>query len=149
MVRRDLSEIIRDPRLLALYDHWRENRRGSSLPARMSLDPVKIPKVLSIIFVCDYEPSSGRLRYRLAGEDIAAMYSEPLRGRYQDELFPADRRSAHLARVKRIMSLPAIAYSHGDIYGYGFSDRLGSGERLGLPLANNGRDPDAIVGATA
>lgn len=142
-----LAARIADPRLRLLYAHWEETRASRRMPARHALDPVKIPTVLSIIFLCDYERDTGRLRYRLAGEEIRGAYDEEITGRCQDEVFAGAERDRHLARVRRIMEHPAIIHATGEVYG--FAGRRGTGERLGLPLSTDGTTADGVVGATA
>ena len=142
-----LATRIVDPRLRSLYVHWNELRAGRPMPSRKAIDPVKIPTVLSIVFLCDYERPSGRLRYRLAGEEIRNSYTEEITGRCQDELFEGAERERHLARARRIMENPAIIHSTGEVYG--FAGRRGTGERIGLPLSTDGTTADAVIGATA
>jgi len=141
-----LATRISDPRLRLLYAHWDEARAGRQMPSRRALDPVRIPSVLSIIFLCDYERDTGRLRYRLAGEEIRGAYDEEITGRCQDEVFAGAERDRHLARVRRIMENPTIIHATGEVYG--FAGRRGTGERLGLPLSTDGTTADGVVGAT-
>lgn len=114
---------------------------------RSEIDPVQIAHALSITFLCDYERASGRLRYRLVGEDIAERYNVPLRGRYQDEAYSIDEREGHLARVACVMETPAIIHTIGAVHV--IRRRLGIGERLGLPLGSDGHTADGLIGATA
>lgn len=117
------------------------------LPARSDIDAIRIPHVLSVVFICDYERDTARLRYRLVGEDVGEMYRVPLRGRYQDEFTAPDEREGHLARIREFMEFPAVNYSVGEVYA--FNQRQGAGERLLLPLASDGQTADAVIGATA
>lgn len=142
-----LAGQIADPRLRALYLHWNEIRGGRAMPARRSIDPVLIPTVLSIIFLCDYEADTERLRYRLVGEEIRGTYDKEITGRYQDELFEGAERERHILRTRRVMRGPAIIHASGEVYG--FAGRRGMGERIGLPLSTDGKTADAVIGATA
>src|SRR3546814_2065265 len=98
------------------------------LPARSDIDPMQIPHVLSVTFVCDYQRDTARLRYRLVGEKLGGMYPVPLRGRYQDVFAAPGEREAHLARIREFMELPAISHSVGEVYA--FNRKQGNGERL-------------------
>lgn len=142
-----LAARLSDPRLRLLYEHWIEIRGNRPLPARRSVDPVKIPSVLSSVFICDYERAAGRLRYSLVGEDVRTRYGCEIIGRYQDELFQGLAREALLRRIRTLMETPAISYSYGEVHG--FAGRHGAGERLALPLASDGINPDSLIGAVA
>ena len=146
MTQQSLMTSLGDSRLQQLFAHWDTVRGTRIMPARRDIDPIMIPQVLSIIFVCDYERATGRLRYRLAGEDIGRRYRGGLPGRYQDELYALQEREPYLARIKEIMETPAIFQAQGGVY---VADaRRGNGERLMLPLAADGRTADALIGAT-
>jgi len=142
-----LAAHIADRRLRSLYLYWNELRGGRLMPARQAIDPVRIPTVLSIIFLCDYEADTERLRYRLVGEDIRGAYAREITGRYQDELFEGAERERHILRARRVMRGPAIIHASGEVYG--FAGRRGMGERIGLPLSTDGKTADAVIGATA
>ena len=122
-------------------------RNGRSMPRRCEIDPVVIPRVLSIIFLCDYERDGARLRYRVVGEDIRDAHDRDMQGRYQDELFDGPERERHFARTRRVMETPSLIYAVGEVYG--FAGRRGTGERIGLPLSEDGVVADALIGATA
>ncbi|MET4699746.1 hypothetical protein ABIE65_002778 [Constrictibacter sp. MBR-5] len=142
-----LAAQITDPRLRSLYLHWNDIRGARDMPARQAIDPVRIPTVLSIIFLCDYDADTERLRYRLAGEEIRGAYAREITGRYQDELFEGAERERHILRTRRVMRGPAILHASGEVYG--FAGRRGMGERIGLPLSTDGKTADAVIGATA
>src|SRR5690606_1004877 len=141
-----LAAQVKDPRLRRLFDHWSELRRDCELPPRRSSDPVQIPSILSAIFICDYDFDTGRLRYRLVGEDIRSCYPQDITGTYMDELFQACDREEHRFRARMVMDTPAIYYARGEIYG--FAGRYGTGERLALPLSSSGNAPDGLIGAS-
>ena len=132
--------------LRALLEHWLAIRGDRLMPARRDLDPVRIVKTLPRIWICDYEPEGDRFVFRLAGEEIRAVYPTDLRGKCITELFAANERPGILARLHAVIEEPCIAHSIGAIYS--MIGRAGSGERLMLPLSKDGRVGHGVVGAT-
>ena len=98
------------------------------------------------IWICDYEPEGDRFVFRLAGEETRAVYPTDLRGKCITELFAANERPGILARLHAVIEEPCIAHSIGAIYS--MIGRAGSGERLMLPLSEDGHVGRGVVGAT-
>ena len=130
--------------VIALWLKWRGTRR---MPARTDIDPVALGTALPIVWLCDYEAEPGRFRCRLAGEKIAALYDGPMAGRYVEDILGSDRISEVMSRYKRVVDEPAIGHAAGRIYLH--KDRRLVGERILLPLADDGRTPDGVLGTTS
>ena len=137
---------VRDERLRLLLAHWLKIRRGRLMPPRTQLDPVALKPVLSFLWICDYDREAAAFRYRLTGEAINAVHGGNLRGMSVETLFSPEARSGVIARMLAVVQDRAIFHAIGDIYSTRM--RTGAGERLILPLASDGKVPDALVGAT-
>lgn len=137
----------RDPlirHVIALWLGWRGARR---MPARTDVDPVGLDGALPVVWLCDYERSAGRFRCRLAGDRIDILYGGRVAGRHLDDFVPSDRIAEVLGRYNRVVTEPAIGHAAGRVY-LERGRRL-VGERILLPLAADGRTPDAVLGATS
>ena len=146
MLNLDAFAYVRDERLRLLLAHWLKIRKGRLIPPRAELDPVALKPVLPFLWICDYDREAGTLRYRLAGEAINAVYGGNLRGISMETMFSPETRPDVMARMLGVVQDGAVFHAIGDIYSTRM--RTGAGERLILPLASDGRLPDAMVGAT-
>lgn len=138
---------VKEPRLRALLAHWLEVRGGREVPRRRDIDALRIPSVLSIVWICDYDRPSGDFRVRLAGDDVLRMYKGDLRGHSVRNLYAPEEQEVVMERMRRVATEPCIVHLSGTIYG--FSHHTGQGERLMLPLAGDGAAVESVVGASA
>jgi hypothetical protein len=72
------SEVIQNPRLLALARYWNAKRGEKQLPARADIDPVEVPSLLPIVLLAEIE--DGAPRVRLLGSEATAAYGAEIRG---------------------------------------------------------------------
>lgn len=136
---------VSDERLRSVLAHWFEIRRGRLLPSRLDIDPGRIRAALPYVWLCDYEPESGSFRYRLAGEEVNALYGISLAGRDLGESLPGDIAPGALARYRNMAQEPVVIHMKGKIH---FTDgRAFDGERLVLPLGADGVRMDTLWGA--
>jgi hypothetical protein len=108
------------------------------MPTRADIDPTDIPWALSRLYLVDYDPASGRFRYRVAGSEVEAMYTDftgrhSVRGMHLDELLVPSEAAMVINRWKPLPVRGAIIHMQGLIYS--LSNRAAVGERLLLPLA--------------
>lgn len=145
------APLIGDKRLAELWRHWLEARSVRMMPARRDIDAARIPSLLAHLFVYDYHPDPDRFYCRLAGEDIFAAAGIRGARKFLDELFVPPMLERVRDRYRRVIGRPGsdrpmILHSRGLL-------RVASGyripgERLVLPLANDGETADGLVGAT-
>jgi len=82
------SPPLADEGLRALYEYWRVlGLQSGGLPPLTAFDPLCLPRVLPNIWVIEAEPESGRLRMRLAGECINAIYRRSIGRKFFAEVF--------------------------------------------------------------
>jgi hypothetical protein len=134
-----VSQLLRSPHLLKLFDYWCSKRHGRPMPSRDDIDPVDIGWALSRLFLVDYSPEDG-FRYRLAGAEIASLlgrgnmkgltlrdFLSPERARFVEE------RWLPLVRERCIVAMTGRIYLA--------AERTPVGERLLLPLAEEAGGP--------
>lgn len=147
---RDLSS-LRHRDLRRLADYWLSKRRGQAMPAPSGIDPAEIPWALPRLYLLDYDRGSGRFRYRLAGDEIEQQYAgltggSSIRGMHLDELLQPSSAPLVIDRWRPLAERGAIVHMRGLIYSS--VDSTAPGERLLLPLAEDGGPVCALVGMT-
>ena len=137
----DSFEHVRNPALRHVISYWFDTCSG-----RRDISPIEIPSALAQIWLCDYLPESGRVRYRLAGEEINDFWGLNLSGKYLDEIIPNERLASVTNRARMAIDLPAIVYDRACLSLTEEITRIG--ERIILPLSDDGRTVNALLGAT-
>ncbi len=138
---------IEDQRLSDLLQYWCTKRRGRAVPAFKDIDPIEIPSLLTYLWIHDYDPGSDRFRVRLMGEAVRSTYSGPVAGADVEELVTPAAYPVVAERYRTVLTMPAIGHGSGRIYGHTIG-RVGGGERLYLPLADEEGRTRMILGAT-
>jgi len=139
-----LDAAILSPALRVLLSHWLEARCDRLMPAWRDIDPTVIGKYLPMVSAWRYDFALGTFIGRLAGEEILAALGTGIRGRPIEECHPAAQ--IVLERYKMVMTAPCVMYSTGRVYIE--AGRYGTGERIVLPLADDGINGDGVIGAT-
>lgn len=139
-------EHITDKTLRRLAGYWLARRGERAMPARADIDPLDIPWVLARIWLCDYQPAEQRFHFRLAGEKINGYWACSLRGRYLDEVVPLARYDQASGAFLSAVRGPRIVHDSCEIR---LADKLfATGERIILPLSDDGETVSGLLGAT-
>lgn len=135
------------PTTATVFDHWLDlvSSQGH-VPHRHAISPEAMATALSHVWLCDFDASNGRFRYRLAGEQVTSNLGAGVRGRYLDEtsdpaIYPRVR-----AYFLKCVDLPAVLHITGRIYAE--HSRVAFGERLMLPYAVGDGAIAGILGVT-
>ncbi len=129
-----------------MISYWFDMCGGRPMPARRDINPIEIPSALAQIWLCDYLSESGRFRYRLAGEEINDFWGFNLGGKYLEEIVPAERQASVTNKIRMAIELPAIVYDRACL---SLTEEIKrNGERIILPLSDDGRTVNALLGAT-
>jgi hypothetical protein len=138
------STVSEELRLVA--KNWQAARGNRHMPAWRDFDPVPIGPQLRTIWAWKYDRAARTFTGRLAGEDIIAIFGKSLHGVRMEEYFPPDIYRAFFPWMQRVAIEPVFARGSGLIY-----RRLGRnfvGERIIMPLAEDGVRGDGVVGAS-
>jgi hypothetical protein len=142
----DSFEHVRNPALRLLIAYWFDTCNGRPMPARRDINPIEISSALAQIWLCDYLSESDRFRYRLAGDEINDFWGFNLSGKYLDEIAPAERLASVTKKYRMALELPAIVYDRACL---SLTEEITrNGERIVLPLSDDGRTVNALLGAT-
>jgi hypothetical protein len=134
------------PDLQVIAAHWNQARGAKRMPAWSDIDPVAIGRRLRHVWSWKYDRSADEFVCRLAGEEIVLAFGKSPRGRKMSEFFAPDVYQAFLPWHRRIMLEPALMHGAGKVYSR--VDRNFTGERIMMPLAEDGKQGDGILGAT-
>ena len=136
------------PETRDVLTYWAQLRAaaGSELPDRNDIDPIEIRHTLPHVYLMELEPETGRLLYRLAGDEINSRYKQSINGKYLDELTLPSAIDRVQGYFERCMRDPAIIQITGILYAE--HDAPGFGERLVLPLRISKRDTFGVLGVT-
>ena len=134
-------DIVANPRLRALVRYWGEKRGDRSMPSRGDIDPVEIPRLLSIVLLADATRRPPVIQ--LLGTEPTAAYGQEMRGRPVDAFEFNGFSPAWLKAFDTVArsGLPtAAAGAHTD------STRCWMVEVVLTPLSNDGEHVQQIFG---
>lgn len=140
------EQAIEAPALRAIARHWNAVRGERRLPGWRDIRPSAIAAHLPLIWSYRYDRQADRFVGRLAGDSIEAVFSHSFRGAPMEELFPPAALAHYTARHRRVVMELCFFRGHGQVFDH--LGRMGLGERIILPLADNGVEGDGILGAT-
>jgi len=143
---RDFLASIGHPRLREIAEHWDRARGGKLMPAWGDLDATELRRNLAIVWAWKYDRASDRFTGRLAGEEINDAFGKSLRGADMAEFFKEFDYPGIFARHRRVVTEPCCAHGTGRVFAH--ARRVGLGERIIMPLAEDGVHGDGIFGAT-
>ncbi len=151
-----ISEICNPPELpcdsagpvLEIYAYWRSIRPSPALlPGRKHLKLREIAPLLRNIWLADVQRNPYRFRYRLLGTKIDHLIGN-LKGAWLDEAHDNFERSvAYTEFVDLIEGRVEFLYFKGPPL-FSVNRNYIWLERVCVPLADNGRDIDTILGLT-
>lgn len=138
---------LRADALKVLYTYWQSLRRDRRAPSRADIDPSEIAGILSHIGLVDVEREPSRYRIRLLGARIVDWYGCDVTGRYLDEIDFGVAGGSTFKILDQAVDRAVPAHMSG---AYTKQDgRAIRYERLYLPLSNDARRVDMLIGATA
>lgn len=77
---------IRSPLVRELDAYWTAKRAGRAMPRKSDIDPAEIKALLPYVLLGEFSVEPLRLRYRLVGTEVVAVYGVDFTGRWLDEL---------------------------------------------------------------
>ncbi len=133
------------------FDYWCVRRQGRAMPKLRDMDPVDFPWALPVIYVGDYDREADAFVYRVSGEDVTDVFSRyngrrNMRGVALGDGMPADKAALIRKRWRPVSERGDLIYMSGTVYLA--AERYGVGERLVLPLSENGETVTGFVGLT-
>jgi hypothetical protein len=140
------EQSIESPALRKVVRHWADVRGGRRMPGWDDLKPQAIKEQLPIIWAWRFDARAREFIGRLAGERIEQVFALSIRGRSMSDVFAQHDYAMAYERHLRVVQEPAFFRGHGLIYRH--MDRFDIGERIIMPLAQDGQHADGLLGAT-
>ncbi|MDB5407695.1 MAG: hypothetical protein JWL84_2607 [Rhodospirillales bacterium] len=137
---------VEAPALRAVALHWQAARASRRMPSWRDIDATAIAAYLPIVWSWKYDRAADAMTGRLAGEEINALFGKSLRGVVMEEFFRGHDYEMVFARHRRVVVEPALMHGSGVVFIH--VGRRGLGERIIMPLADDGETGDSIIGAT-
>ena len=147
MCFQNLLQSIVSLELKRVAQHWNKVRGSRMMPGWSDVRPSEISAQLPMIWIYKYDRAADLFTGRLAGDLIEHIFGKSFRGTPMTELYPKEDYPRLFGRCKRVVCEPALYRAEGMIFKH--VDRFGRGERIMMPLAEDGIVGDAIFGATA
>ena len=146
MIYSDFERSIKSDALKQVAAHWNDARRDRLMPRWADIKPSSIAAHLSIVWSFRYDAAKDEFTGRLVGERIARHIGKDFRGLPLAGAYPPDALPWVTKMFKRVVTAPAL-YSYSGI-AYTQRGRVGFGERILLPLSDDGALADGVLGAT-
>jgi hypothetical protein len=134
------------PQLHRLLDHWRGLRQGRLMPGWRDIDPTALAPILPFVWSWKYDRFSNAFTGRLAGDRINSIVGRSLRQMPMVEFFSPVDYQRIFQRLRRVVTEPSIVLQCGLVFQH--EGHQGFGERLILPLADDGENGDGVIGVT-
>jgi hypothetical protein len=137
---------IRSEALQVLAREWARARGDRRMPAFRDIDPVGIGRHLRYVWAWKYDRAADGFLGRLAGEEIDRAFGMSLRGMQMTAFYAPEVYAVVFPRHRRVVTEPSFFHGTGMIFA-----RMGytmAGERIGLPLSEDGTIGDGIIGGT-
>lgn len=118
-----------DPILSEALRFWIRCRPVEGVPTRAEIDPLRIPRRLfPYLVLADVLDRSGRVRYRLLGEEMRERWGGSFAGRRSDEIFSGGYRrymeGAFALVVEKRLPIYTASRFRWDVGGYLWTRRL-------------------------
>jgi hypothetical protein len=137
---------IGSPALKDVAAHWNEARRARVMPAWSDIRPARMGPHLSLVWSFRYDAGSGAFSGRLVGESVHRHIGKSFKGLSLTEAYPPDAVPWVLKLFQRVVQEPAL-YNHAGLF-FRQQGRDGMGERVMMPLSEDGVKADGVLGAT-
>lgn len=137
---------IEAPYLQQIARHWQRARQDHVLPSWNDLRIAEIERLTPIIWTYDFDYATERFVGRFAGSNIEFLFGKRFAGTAMEDLYPARDYPRLYGRARRVITTPEVYRGTGMVFRH--LDRFGAGERIILPVAEDGEHGDGILGAT-
>ncbi len=137
---------LKSASLLSIADHWQEARGTSRMPRWSDLRPAAFAAHLTRIWSYRYDRATGEFSGRLAGNRVIASFGVSFRGTPLREVHPPHIFDKVQASMTRLVLGPCLYRGTGQLFRQG--DHVTMGERIALPLAEDGEHADGILGVS-
>ena len=126
--------------------HWNAVRQGRRMPCWTDITPSRIAAHLSLVWSFKYDAMKDAFTGRLVGERISRHIGKGFRGLSLAEAYPAEALPWVTVMFRGVVREPAVYANAGALFHQLGREHLG--ERILLPLSEDGLAADGVLGAT-
>jgi hypothetical protein len=141
-----LLATLTEPALREVAQFWDKARGVRRFPAWRDIDPIALAPHLPTLWAWRWDAALGTFIGRLAGEAILDAMGPGFRGARLEDYFAERNAGEFMARYRRVIEEPAVMCNQGFVFS--LVGGTGVGERVALPIAEDGEHPDGVFGAT-
>lgn len=138
---------IQHRQLVALYDHWDQQRGTRAAPAPDEVFPERLVQLVPYIFFAVPVGDGGDFRFSFAGSRIAEHFAQTIADRMLSQLDLDDHTAEILASYR--LAADTMTASCATLEFITHHHRHVKYERLLLPLSYSGRYCDKLLGANS
>lgn len=135
---------ISNPTLKQAYAYVLSTRRGRMMASRSTIDPVEMAPWLEHTKLLDVIDEGRTFRYRICSRPIERIFHRSMHRRYLDEIFSGEVLKRKLCMYRRTVENHVAILSDDSLECK--STIFTKYERILIPLSENGRDVDMILG---
>jgi hypothetical protein len=137
---------IRSEELRAVAAHWAAARGSKPMPAWRDIDPLQLGRNIRYVWSWKYDRAADGFTGRLAGEEIDLAFGKSMRGAAMRDFYSPQVYDLVFPRHRRVVTERGFMYGQGMLFAH--MGRTVVGERIVMPLAEDGVTSDGIFGAT-
>lgn len=137
---------IQSPTLAAVARQWNEARGKKSMPNWADLSDLGLSSAARQMWGFDYDPRTKDFVGRMAGSRLRRWIGEDFVGRRLADLHPQDVFQECRLILANVVTPPLLARTSGRLFTV--DDITVTGERIMLPMADDGRTASGVLGAS-
>jgi len=135
--------VIRDQRLLGLFQFWHAKLNGRRIPESGDFDRADLARWADNLMLIDVPGDIGDFRIRWLGDTLAAMFGTSRDGTGIEAMSSVGERSSVLPQYRIVIDTGLPAYYATEVE---LSQRgVVAQQKLILPLSSNGKKVDAVL----
>jgi hypothetical protein len=151
---------IQSPALRDVAQHWHDARGNNRMPSWTDLSFPTLSPHFKMLWGFQYDPETGDITGRLSGYKIGKWVGPDFQGGRLQDLWPRSAQEATRPSklyshsmyeeakqmLTKIITTPLAGRSSGRLFKV--EDFIVTGERIGLPMAADGKTGDSMLGAS-
>jgi len=137
---------IRSEELRAIAEHWAAARGLKAMPAWRDIDPLQLGRNIRYVWSWKYDRVAETFTGRLAGEELDLAFGKSMRGAAMRDFYSPQVYDLVYPRHRRVVTERGFMYGQGMLFAH--MGRTVVGERIVMPLAEDGVTADGIIGGT-
>jgi hypothetical protein len=137
---------VQSPALRIVAKHWHEARGTKRMPSWTDFQSYDSSPYFRLLWGLDCHLATGQFALRFAGDKLRKWVGENYRDARVYDRYPDSASAESHQLLTRIVTTGRAARSSGPLFAVG--DYVVTGERIALPMSEDGETGDGILGAS-